>query len=232
MPPSKRRPPEPAHASVEPGPRPPAAPAPRAAARRPRATGPRALVLHVAVRDITPPIWRRVRVPDRYTLHQLHRVFQLLFGWLDYHLYEFAVGGRRFTNRDPALALDLDLDADSDDTRTTTLRALGVRAGTRLVYTYDFGDDWQHDVVVEAVQPGGTGADDTVPTLLDGARAGPPEDAGGVMGYARVVAALADPADPEHAEYRRWAGATYVPDRFDPWLADRMLGLVAAWGGL
>src|SRR3982751_4045698 len=65
-------------------------------ARRGRKPKPRALDLRITIAGIEPPIWRLVRVPDAYTLHQLHRVIQLVFGWLDYHLYAFTVGGRRF----------------------------------------------------------------------------------------------------------------------------------------
>lgn len=186
------------------------------------------LILTVTLREIEPPIWRRVRVPDRYTLHQLHRVIQLLFGWLDYHLYEFEIAGRRFsmpdTEEEPEMA--------SEDATRSTLHDLELQKGAHLTYTYDFGDAWEHEIIVERALAGTSAPADALPALLDGARAGPLEDAGGVSGYARLIEALRDPADPEHEEYRTWVGADYDPERFDPWLANRMLVLVAAWDAI
>ncbi len=201
------------------------------------------LVLHVALRDVAPLIWRRLRVPDRLTLHQLHRVLQLAFGWLDYHLYEFApeTAGRRgrgapvrYTVPDPEWD-DPDDSAEARDSQHVTLRALALRRGARLSYRYDFGDDWVHDLTVERVVAS-PAPDEALPMILDGARAGPPEDVGGVLGYARLLEVLADSKDPEYAETKAWAGlwggAAYDPERFDPWLANRTLMLVAAWGAL
>jgi hypothetical protein len=185
-------------------------------------------VLRVTLRDTAPPIWRRVRVPGRYTLHQLHRVFQLLFGWQDYHLYEFEVAGRRFSTPDD----DRWDEIPSEDATRATLHDLTLQAGAEFLYTYDFGDSWEHEIVVERLVSAAGAPDEALPMLLGGARAGPPEDAGGPSGYARLVEALRDPDDPEHQEYRTWAGEDYEPGRFDPWLANRMLMLAAAWGAL
>lgn len=219
------------------------------ATRRASAAAGRAhdLVLHVALRDLDPPVWRRLRVPDRLTLHQLHRVLQLAFGWLDYHLYAFTPGtpasGRsarggaaaRVRYGEPDPEWDDPADVEMRDSRQVTLQALALRRGARLTYTYDFGDDWTHDLTVEQVIAAAE-PDEGVPMILDGARAGPPEDAGGVSGYERLLAALADPDDPEHEEMKAWAalwgGAPYDPDRFDPWLANHTLMLVAEWGAL
>ena len=101
------------------------------------------LVLRVTLRDINPVIWRRIRVPESYSLHQLHRILQLLFGWLDYHLYAFELGDRRFEAPDP--------EAEGEDSNRTTLASLHLEANARLEYTYDFGDEWLHEIVVEAV---------------------------------------------------------------------------------
>lgn len=103
---------------------------------------------------------------------------------------------------------------------------------------YDFGDDWAHDVTVEQIVAARGGGDEgeALPMVLDGARAGPPEDAGGASGYARLLAVLRDPDDPEHEDMKAWAalwgGAAYDPERFDPWTANHTLLLVAAWGAL
>ena len=204
---------------------------------RSRAARPSDLVLHVSLQEIEPPIWRRIRIPDRYTLHQLHRVLQLAVGWLDYHLYEFTLDapedGRRFGVPDP------DWDDDGDETidaRGVTLRQLALEAGARFQYVYDFGDGWTHDIVVERVEAGSDDPEASYPALMDGARAAPPEDAGGVGGYEHLLTVLRNRRHPEHAAMRQWAslwaGAPYDPERFDPWQVNRALMLVSVWGAL
>ena len=179
------------------------------------------------MREIDPPIWRRILVPDDFTLHRLHRVLQIVFSRLDYHLYAFELGERRFEAPDP------EAEYETEDSTAIRLRDLKLRAGAQFTYVYDFGDDWQHDVVVERRLPMppdmGPGWS---PRLLDGERAAPPEDAGGPEGFAAMLKAFRDPDHPEHDSYRRWAGPGYDPDRLDVWSLDHALALVVAWGGI
>jgi hypothetical protein len=193
-------------------------------ARRGRKPKPRLLELRITLADIQPPIWRHVRVPDAYTLHQLHRVIQLLFGWLDYHLYAFQIGERRVEAPYE--------DAEDEDSTAFRLRDLELGRGTRFTYTYDFGDNWVHEIAVQGVyiampmdgEPG-------LPVLFGGERAGPHEDSGGPWGYQEMVEGLRDPDHPEHGDYRRWAG-DYDPERFDVRTARNNLTLAAAWGAI
>lgn len=197
---------------------------PRPPARRGRKPQPRLLELRITLAEIEPPIWRRVRVPDAYTLHQLHRVIQLVFGWLDYHLYLFQAGERRFEE-----PLE---DAEYEDSTAVRLRDLALSPDARLTYTYDFGDHWVHEIVVEGVYiVAPMDGDPSLPVLRDGERAGPPEDCGGPDGYAEMLLALADPDHPEHGHYRLWAG-DYDPDPFDLRTARHNLVLAAAWGAI
>jgi hypothetical protein len=200
----------------------------KARAQRSRATrAPKQQLLRVTMRAIDPPIWRLVRVPDAFTLHQLHRVFQIVFSRLDYHLYAFEVGARRFEAPDP------EAEHESEDATVTPLRDLTLSAGSRFTYVYDFGDNWEHDVVVERIvpMPPETGPDWS-PRLIGGERAAPPEDAGGAHGYAAMLDGLRDPEHSEHQEYRQWVGSGYDPERFDPWSLDHALALVVAWGAI
>lgn len=199
-----------------------AAAAPR---RRTPPKPPRDLDLRVTLAEIEPPIWRLVRVPDHYTLHQLHRVFQLLFGWLDYHLYDFRIGERRFEEPDP--------EAEGEPSTKACLRDFGFKAGDRFTYLYDWGDNWEHAVVVESVmdaQP--ERGDPRFPIVIDGGRAGPHEDSGGRWSYAEMLKALRNRRHPENRHYRDWLEPTYDPERFDPWLAGQNLILAAAWGAI
>jgi hypothetical protein len=195
-----------------------------APARRGRKPRPRLLHLRITLAEIEPPIWRVIRVPDAYTLHQLHRVIQLAFGWLDCHLYMFEVGDRRF---DEPLE-----DAEYEDSTAVHLRDLALGEDAYFTYTYDFGDDWMHEIVVQgAYIPARMDGDPALPVLLGGERAGPPEDCGGPRGYAEMVQAIGDPDHPAHGIYRRWVG-DHDPERFDVRTARNGLALAAAWGAI
>ncbi|HTE18226.1 MAG TPA: plasmid pRiA4b ORF-3 family protein [Armatimonadota bacterium] len=202
------------------------APLPRPPARRGRKPTPRALELRITLAEIEPPIWRRVRVPDAYTLDQLHRVIQLVFGWLDYHLYDFRVGERRFEAPHE--------EAEGEDTTAVRLHDLALSKDARFTYTYDFGDYWVHEIVVQdvyVITPLDEDDERLLPMLYGGERAGPPEDCGGPGGYTEMLQALADPQHPEHGDYRLWSGV-YDPERFDVWMARNNLTLAAAWGAI
>lgn len=206
----------------------PSTPPPSFPARRGRKPKPRLVELRITIAGIEPPIWRMVRVPDAYTLHQMHRVIQLLFGWLDheYHLYEFRIGERRFEEPDE--------EAQGEDSTTTLLRDLRLATEARFTYTYDFDASWVHEIEVKdicIVTPLDEDDERLLPRLYGGERAGPPEDCGGPSGYADMLQALRDPDHPEHGDSRRGAGA-YDPERFDVWMARNHLTLAAVWGAI
>ncbi len=152
-----------------------------------------AVRLTVALLGVRPRIWRRVAVPGSVSLAELHSVVQLVMGWENSHLHEWRVGGERYGVPDP----DGFLDDDFIDDRTVKLLEVAP-PGSQLEYVYDFGDSWEHEVVVEAVlSPDEAGA---VPRCEDGARACPPEDIGGVPGYYELVDALLQPDSSEWAK--------------------------------
>ncbi len=82
-----------------------------------------------------------------------------------------------------------------------------------FVYLYDFGDRWEHDIVVERILLHEKDVD--YARCLDGRRACPPEDVGGVWGYADSVKAIRNPRHPEHDEMLAWAGGQFDPEEFD-----------------
>jgi hypothetical protein len=170
----------------------------------------------ITLRGAKPPIWRRLRLPASTTLAQLHQVIQMAFGWEDAHLHAFEIGGRRYSRP------DFELWDEAADEGKARLRDL-ARPGTRLRYTYDFGDSWEHDVLVEDLLPS-----DGVPhaVCLTGRRAGPPEDCGGVWGYAELCDILADPDHPDHAERVEWLGRPYDPAAFDKDAVNASLGRI------
>ena len=167
------------------------------------------LLLNIALRNVEPPIRRRIAVADDLTLAQLHRVIQEAFGWEDCHMHEFEIGSARFGRPD----FDEGPFGESGvlDERKTKLAAV-LGSHRTFTYWYDFGDDWFHDVVVEEREPM-TGGEPRA-ELVAGDRACPPEDCGGPYGYAGLVEALRDRKHPEHAEMREWIG-DFKPDVFD-----------------
>ena len=189
-----------------------------AAATRPKASGgrrPAAMKnvhrLKVTLRGTKPPIWRRLEVPADITLQRLHTVIQRGFGWQDSHLYVFETPAGRYG------IPDADDELDIRSAAAKKLSAVADWPGDRIRYEYDFGDSWEHDVVVEAVLPAEPGV--AYPRCTGGRRAGPPEDSGGVWGFADLLNVLASPRHEDHAALLSWLGlesaAEFNPDAFD-----------------
>jgi hypothetical protein len=190
------------------------APALTAVRDAPRPAGTPMLQLKITLNDSKPPIWRRVLVPAGMPLPQLHQVIQAVFGWLDYHLHEFRVGGFRGTVYAPVNPDGDDVFSGeaSRDESTATVGALLPAAGSSMGYTYDFGDNWMLAITVEKVL-----ADDggQLPRCTAGRGMAPAEDSGGTWGWANIVQAVNDPRHEDHTEYREWLGM--LPgDTLDP----------------
>jgi hypothetical protein len=149
-------------------------------------------------------------------------VLQIAFGWEDSHLHEFRVGARRFGR--PEVDDDLVEPGETENENGTTLGQVAKRKGAKLAYVYDFGDSWEHEIVVEDILP----ADPTAryPRCLDGHRAAPPEDCGGPWGYEEMLSVLSDPSHEDHAERLEWLGDDFDPERFDLVAVNRALARV------
>lgn len=182
-------------------------------ASAPTAAPSRVFQLKVTLKGTKPPIWRRVLIESSATLDQLHEVIQAAFGWWNHHLYEFEFGRTRYGIPDPD---GFDFGPPTRDARKARLDQVASAAST-FTYTYDFGDNWEHKVIVEQLLDASPVA--SLPACIDGRRAGPPEDCGGVWGYAELLAILGDTSHPEHAERAEWAsawgGVALDPDAFD-----------------
>ncbi len=161
-------------------------------------------------------------MPGEVTLAELHAVVQVGMGWTDSHLHEFEVEGVRYGIPDP----DWDTEVLPEG-RAPLFRI--AKVGSRLRYLYDFGDGWDHDIVVEqvlAAEPEGR-----YPRCVAGRRACPPEDVGGPWGYEDFLAALDDPAHPEHQQWTEWIGAGFDANQFDLAEVNEALGQLA-WAPL
>ncbi|MGB3619128.1 MAG: hypothetical protein WBA12_13505 [Catalinimonas sp.] len=161
-----------------------------------------ALQLKITLRDVKPPVWRRVKVPAHFTFYELHVVIQTAMGWEEAHLYEFVL---------PPFERIGD-GTDNTDATTVRLGDLLHQENQKLAYTYDFGDNWEHQIVVEKVLP-----DEHLerPVCTAGRRAAPPEDCGGVFGYEHFLEAMHNPRHPDHRELRQWYGGAFDPEMFE-----------------
>ena len=163
--------------------------------------------IKIELRDVRPAVLRRVQVPGEMSLAGLHAVVQVVMGWTDSHLHEFDVDGARYGLPDP----DWDADEVRDEAKAALFRLVGQ--GDRMDYVYDFGDGWTHRLTVEKVLAPEWGV--AYPRCVSGRRACPPEDVGGPWGYDEFRVAMANPAHPEHEQYREWLGGPFDPAAFD-----------------
>ena len=169
----------------------------------------RDLALRLTLLDVSPTVWRRLRLPAAASLADQHAALQAAFGWHDRGLHQITDwSGRFFTDR----GLDPDAPEDVLDARAVSAAEALPVAGDRLRYEYHFNDEWEVDVVRER-DPHGAGV--ARPFLVEGARAAPPEGCGGPHDYEELLEALADPAHAEHQELRAWLPADFDPDRLD-----------------
>lgn len=150
----------------------------------------------VTLRGSSPPIWRRLELPSRATLLQVHDVIQRAFGWEDAHLWAFDTPDGQYGPAGQTL-----------DRKSAASRRLGTvasRPGACLQYTYDFGDDWEHDIEVEAIVEAERGV--AYPRCLAGRCAGPPEDSGGIWAYQELVEIVKDPQHQDYPDRIEWLG--------------------------
>ena len=177
--------------------------------------------LKVTLLHSRPPIWRRLQVESDATLERIHLVLQIVMGWTDSHMHGFRVpeAGQRGARR-------RFLPIEDADEETTRLADVLRRPKDRFVYDYDFGDGWEHEVVLEAIVSRSAGA--RYPHLLAGRRACPPDDVGGIPGYNRFLLAIGDPNHPDHDEMVEWGGDDFDPARFDVQAVNRAFH--GGWG--
>lgn len=166
--------------------------------------------LKVTLRSVKPPVWRRIEVPSDVSLAELSDLLEASMGWIGGHLHVFEADGVIYERPDPEEGLS----RRAEDEAEHRLGDVLGEVGAKLRWDYDFGDGWQHNVVVEAIEP----LDPAVeyPRCVTGRRACPPEDCGGPWGFEELLGAIADPAHQRHDELTEWLPPGYDPSAFDP----------------
>ena len=164
--------------------------------------------IRIELVDSDPPIWRDVEVPTSLALDDLHIVVQIAMAWENCHLWEFTIAKTRYG--EPS---DEDWrDEPAIDAARVRLRDVTGPRRTTIAYHYDFGDNWQHKLIVTKKRPPEPGQ--VYPRYVAGERNAPPEDSGGIFGYYEKLKTLDDPGDPDHADIKQWLGA-YDRDTVD-----------------
>ena len=172
----------------------------------------------ITLKGIKPPIWRRIQTKD-CTLDKLHEHIQTAMGWTNSHLHQFEINGIRYG--DPQLlTVEFEDETPVVNSLRTKLSKFIAQDGKRFSfqYEYDFGDCWEHEVVFEGFPPAEKGA--KYPLCVEGERACPPEDVGGIGAYAEYVKAMANPKHKRHKEFLEWSGP-FDPEKFDAEAATR-----------
>lgn len=178
---------------------------------------PKAVALRIELREVVPLVWRRVLVPNQWTLASLHHYLQWVIGWTDSHAHEFEVGAGLVA---PGWWIR---EAGSDeevsryrDERRVSVAAVPSELGARgeFEYRYDMGDGWQHRIVIESA-PASRLGDLPLPACVAGENACPPEDVGGPHGYALFLEILGDRQHEQHEDMMRWIGGVFDPKGFD-----------------
>lgn len=185
--------------------------------KRKHSNGPQsAYVLRVSVRDIKPQIWRKLTVPDDYTLADLHDILQAAFGWDNCHLHSFTIDSTEYRPMVSEMAgMGFDDDDDAADEGSVCLYELDLQPKQKFAYLYDFGDSWEHVITVSQIIPlDAENTDMSRPRCLGGKRAGPPEDSGGPWGYENMFEILQNPAHEEYDYISEWIG-DFDPEYFN-----------------
>ena len=164
--------------------------------------------LKITLTGIDPPVWRRIQVPSTMPLCCLHDAIQAVFGWTDSHLHQFEKDGTFWGL--PELYEEDDIDV-IDESEVPVARVLKTE-GDSLVYMYDFGDDWRHEVVLEKIIPVEAPSE---PVCVDGKRKCPPEDVGGTRGYLEFLEVIFDLGNEESDHCREWDGGTFHAEEFN-----------------
>jgi len=174
---------------------------------------PRAYQVKVTLLGVRPPVWRRIQVRSDITLGDFHEILQAVMGWTDCHMHQFNVHGLRHAVQRPWQPIERD-----EEPRTRLMDLLG-RPKERILYEYDFGDGWEHEILLAQIDDHEHGA--RYPWVLDGRRACPPDDVGGVSGYERFLRVISDAGHPEHEEMLEWCGGSFDAAAFDVQAANR-----------
>jgi hypothetical protein len=165
----------------------------------------------ITLKDSKPPIWRRIQVPEAYSMWDLHVAIQDAMGWKDRHLHMYNPGAH-----DDFKSIEIGI-PDADEHLHSVKEKMADHFSMQspnALYVYDFGDDWEHTILLEEILPADPAQ--SYPLCLAGERACPPEDCGGLPAFYSIMEIISQPKHPGYKSYRSWLGKDYDPEAFDP----------------
>lgn len=166
---------------------------------------PKIFQIKIALKGIKPQVWRKILTEDSISFDKLHEIIQRVMGWENYHLYVFETGGMEIGVPDKGDEREI------VDSRKISISRLPEK--TKILYTYDFGDNWEHIITIEKIiEKERRGK---YPLCISGERVCPPEDCGGVWGYQEFLQAIRNPKHKEHKEMLEWIGGSFDSEKFD-----------------
>jgi len=154
-----------------------------------------------------PPIWRTFLVPSDLRLEAFHNVIQIVMGWTDSHLHQFIANNVFYGIPDDEFGMEIENEAKFK------LFHLLKKEKDTIKYEYDFGDSWEHKILLEKIFPFDTKT--ALPVCIKGKRACPPEDCGGIWGYEDLLETISNPKHPDHEDMLDWLGGEFDPEEFD-----------------
>ena len=162
--------------------------------------------LKVSLKNSKPKIWRRILVASDTELSDLHNILQITMGWTDSHLHQFIKDKKYYAEK--MVEDDFWDDDNNIDYKKLTVSSLLKREKDKMIYEYDFGDGWEHEILLEKIPPFDEAQ--SLPVCIGGKMSCPPEDCGGVWGYAEMLEILKDPEHPEYQNYLDWMGMEHL----------------------
>lgn len=162
--------------------------------------------LKITLNHIKPEIWRRVIVDSNIKLPDLHKIIQTVMGWTNSHLHHFIKDKTIYSEPDDESFIEY------IDYRKIKLKEIISKEKQSFKYEYDFGDGWEHKIVLEKILEN---HNQKYPVCIDGKRNCPPEDCGGPYGYENLLDALSNPKHEEHENILEWLGGGFDAEYFD-----------------
>lgn len=167
--------------------------------------------IQIALQGFKPTIWRRILVSSDTLLSELHIIIQVTMGWYNSHLHQFILGRTLYVDASDNDELWDDL--GQTDYKGVRLDDVLKKEKDHIVYEYDFGDGWMHDIILEKILP--PDANQTLPYCLAGSMNCPPEDCGGVAGYSEYLKIRFNPKHEDHESVVEWLGEDFDPEYFN-----------------
>ena len=174
----------------------------------------------IELKGLKPPIWRRFQVDSSITFWDMHNIIQEVMGWENYHMYQFRIGRKDYI---------VDSDDDSDDfigknvkkSDEVKLNEIFKEENQNIEYDYDFGDGWEHRIILEKKVEFEKG--NSYPLCIAGKRACPPEDVGGVPGYEYFLEVIKNPEHEDYKEMIQYSGKFFDSEYFSVEVTNVML---------